>query len=61
MIDPDAAPIGHRAPYRKIDPRYPGRKKIITGLELAQSGGRAPDPAIYRFSPMQDAWILKED
>lgn len=62
MIARDAEPIAHehRSPYRRIDVVHPGRKRVITDLELANSGDRTPDPAIYRYSPMQQAWLLKE-
>ncbi len=60
MIASDAAPIGHVSPYKRIDPQHPGRKPVITAVEVAQAGGREPDPHVYRYSPMRDAWILKD-
>jgi hypothetical protein len=60
MIAPDAMPIKSVSPYRRIDPMHPGRKAVITRLDLAQSGDREPDPALYRYSPMADAWYLKD-
>jgi hypothetical protein len=60
MITPDAEPIGHVSPYRRIDPSHPGRKRMITYLELMQSGDREPDAAIYRHDLLRDCWILKD-
>lgn len=60
MIAHDAAPTSHVSPYGRIDIRYPGRKRVITALELAQSGDRMPDPAVYNYNPLADTWIMKE-
>ena len=56
MIDCDAKP-------RRNDPIYKwigGRKPVITGLELCQSGDRMPDPALYWFDICSDRYLLKE-
>jgi hypothetical protein len=54
-------PVGHISPYKRIDPSHPGRKPVITALELMQSGDREPDPAIYRHDFSRAIWILKDD
>lgn len=60
MIARDATPLGHVSPYRRIDPAHPGRKAVITGLEVVQNGGREPDAAIYRYNGITDTWYLKD-
>jgi hypothetical protein len=60
MIDPDAEPIAHVSPYRRIDPRHPGRKAVITRQEIFLSGSREPDAAIYHYDYVRRHWILKE-
>lgn len=60
MITPDAEPIGNNAPYKRVDLARPNRKRTITALEVAEMGGREPDPAIYSKDPVRDVWILKD-
>lgn len=60
MIRSDITPIGHIPPYKRIDPNHPGRRAVITTPELAQSGGREPDAAIYRYSHLTGSWHLKD-
>jgi hypothetical protein len=60
MIAPDAKPIRNIPVRKRIDPARLGRKAVITGDDLARSGDREPDPASYRYSPMVDAWYLKD-
>lgn len=58
-IAADIKPIGHVSPYRHIDPRYPGRRAIITEEDV-HNGERVPDAAIYRYDPYRAAFILKD-
>lgn len=56
---PELKLIGHISPYRRIDPRYPCRKKVITKEDI-QNGERVPDAAIYRYDPCLSIFILKD-
>jgi hypothetical protein len=47
-INPNAVPVSNRSPYQRIDPRYPGRRTVITDAELAASESGDPDPAAYQ-------------
>lgn len=60
MIQRDAQPIAHVSPYKRIDLMHPGRKAVITALDIANNGGLHPDPAAYRYDPTRDCWILKD-
>lgn len=53
-------PIRNRPVYRWIDPARPNRRPIITQKHVAESGGREPDAALYRFDVLRCCWILKE-
>jgi hypothetical protein len=60
-IPPTIEPIEHISPYRRIDPSYPGRKRVITLDEWQASGStRKPDPAIYSYDAQRRCWVLKE-
>ncbi len=65
-LSPNIVPIAHIPPYRRIDPRYPGRKTRISYEEAHRAhmeGGRPPDMEIYRFDPLDGpcgTFILKE-
>lgn len=59
MIARDVTPIGHVSPYRRIDPRYPNRKIVITREEV-ENGTREPDAAVYAYSYILDRWTLKD-
>ncbi|QPF87015.1 hypothetical protein IC762_12245 [Bradyrhizobium genosp. L] len=58
-FDPEAKPIAHVSPYKRIDISNPSRKPVITRHEHEQIGGREPDPAVYVFNPYVDGWVLK--
>jgi hypothetical protein len=60
MIAPDAKPRRHDPPYKRIDIAHIGRKAVITAEELAQSGGREPDPAAYRYDAVLRTYLLKD-
>ena len=34
MIQRNAEAIGHVSPYKRIDPMHPGRKRVITKLDV---------------------------
>ena len=58
-LAPDVTPIAHVSPYRRIDPRYPSRKTIITMAEVMRDGSRTPDPAIYQYDFLREVFTLK--
>ena len=61
MIDPNVEAVSHRPAYRRIDPFHPGRKTVITEMELLNSGTRRePDAAIYQRDFLRCCWILKD-
>lgn len=60
MIARDVVPIGHVPVYRRIDIRYPGRKRVITDFDIINSGDREPDLAIYRRDYLNCCWVLKD-
>jgi hypothetical protein len=60
-FDPAAKPAFTLTPYRRIDFRKLGRKKVITRAEVDASGGREPDPALYEFNFAWQCWVLKDD
>ena len=58
MIAPDAQPIGHRSPYKRIDLARPRRKAVITRDDIKASG-ITPDPEQYSYCHIYDIWTLK--
>jgi hypothetical protein len=60
----DAVPISHTPPYRRFDPSVPqGYPKVITAEDVAQDGGRYPDPRKYRQENYDTGrlWVLREE
>ncbi len=58
MIEPDADPIGHRPPYKRIDLGARRRKSIITKEDY--DAGEMPDEEFYWFDFGDQLWKLKE-
>jgi hypothetical protein len=52
MIECNAEAIGHVSPYKRIDPMHPGRKRVITKLDVMNGVCREPDPDLYRYEPI---------
>ena len=64
-IDPDAMPIANRSPYRRIDPRHPGRLAVATRADMnakIQEGAKLRDlEALYEYDSFDDVyWLRKE-
>jgi hypothetical protein len=57
----DAKPVSHIPPLRRIDPANPGGYPKMISREEVEHGGREPDPRLYRFSILLNAWVLKEE
>jgi hypothetical protein len=55
IIDREATPIAHVSPYRRIDPCHPGRKSVITMMEVLNNGGKPPDAALYSYDFLREA------
>jgi hypothetical protein len=61
MIQRNAEAIGHVSPYKRIDPMHPGRKRVITKLDVMNGVCREPDPHLYRYEPFPSSrWVLKD-
>lgn len=58
MIAPDAEPIEHRPPYKRIDLARRKRKAVITRADVI-AGDMVPDPALYDYNHAYDIWTLK--
>jgi hypothetical protein len=60
MIDPQAEPIDHRPPYKRIDlARKRPTKPVITRQEIEDNLEPMPDPEFYVLDYLTDNWILK--
>jgi hypothetical protein len=59
-LPPDAVPISHISPYKRIDPCHPGRKTVITMIEVMRNGGRPPDAALYQYDFLREVFTLKD-
>lgn len=60
MINRNTVVAHHVSPYKRVDTMHPGRKEIITSDELARSGDREPDPAVYRYDDAKGAFVMKD-
>lgn len=58
MIAPDAEPVDHRTPYKRIDLARPKRKAVITREDVNRTE-TVPDPALYDYNHIYDIWTLK--
>jgi hypothetical protein len=58
-IAPNAEPIAHHPIHKPIDIRYPGRRRVVTQLEILDNLVRQPDPAIYEQN-FHGNWVLKD-
>jgi len=59
MIAPDAVPISHTPPYKRIDLAHPQRRPNTITLAEAESAGLSPDLKFYEFI-YGFGWVLKE-
>lgn len=58
MIAPNAEPIGHTPPYKRIDLARPKPKATITREDVIRTD-IVPDPALYDYCHIYDIWTLK--
>jgi hypothetical protein len=57
MIDPEAEPIGHRSPYKRVDLAARRRPRFITREDY--ENGVIPDEALYEYNSQHEHWVLK--
>ena len=59
MIAPDAQPIGHRSPYKRIDLAQRRTRKAVVTQDDIKNGEPIPDPSLYEYWIGDRAWRLK--
>jgi hypothetical protein len=60
MISPDATPIDHRPPLKRIDIQHLGRPRVITIEQVLDNTHRAPCDEAYDFDMSRAEWTLRE-